>query len=153
MFNNESQEYKQAAIALNYEPESLFRKNLEFFRVEEPDLYKQFFRFKPKRLHLKLSKDGYLNLYNINTGKAVYPIDPLEYAHKQVEVHLQSRPTFALNLMLSDNGRDDYPYTKCLSKLDIEYDKIYKALSIKDDPTTPNMFMFGGGCFCIWSHS
>jgi hypothetical protein len=147
MLNKNSVEYKQAAQALNYEIEALFRKNLAYFEKNEPSLFLQFKRYKPKKLRLQLAPEGYLNLYNINTGTAVYPIDPIEYAHKQVELHLQRRPTFALNLMLADNGRDDYPYTKCLSKLDVEYDKIYEPLSIKNDPSSPNMFMFGGGLF------
>ncbi|EPJ46644.1 MAG: hypothetical protein OFPII_19020 [Osedax symbiont Rs1] len=147
MLDMNSVEYRQAALSLNYELEAIFRKNINFFKIEEPNLYQLFKNYTPKILKLRLAAEGYLNLYNINSGKSVYDIDPLEYAKKQVELHLKTRPTFALNLTLADNGRDDYPYTKCLSKLDIEYDKIYPGLSIKDDPSSQQMFMFGGGLF------
>ncbi len=147
MFNVNSAEYRQAATALNYEIEAVFRKNLKYFEDNEPDIYRLFKDYKPKKLRLKLAPEGYLNLFNIDTGLPVYPTNPLEYAKKQVEIHLESRPVFTLNLMLPENNLEGYPYTKCISKLDIIYDKITINVPTKGEKEVPHMFMFGGGLF------
>jgi len=147
MLDVRSQEYKQAAIAINYELEAVFNKNLEFFRSKQKNLYDLFKNYKSEKLKLRLSEEGYLNLYNVNTGQPVYPCNPIDYAKQQVTLALEKRPTFALNLTLTDQGRDDYPYTKCLVKLDRLYQSIYTNLSLSTELEVPQMFMFGGGLF------
>jgi hypothetical protein len=152
MFDIASDQYKKIAISMNYELEAVFRRNLKFFQKEENNLYQFFKSYSPQKLQLRLSVEGYINLFNIDSGLPVYPCDPSVYAEDQVEYYLKTRPSFSLNLTLPDQGRDDYPYTKCLVSLDRLYDSVFKGLLMSKVTDVPQMFMFGGGLFLQLQH-
>lgn len=148
----DSREYRLAALAINFDLEALFTKNLDFFSVSNPALFDAMRYYKPQTLQLSLSTQGYLNLYNLNTGQAVYPTNPEEYAKKQADLFLKLRPGFSMHLSMEDAQRDDYPYSKMMLKLGNRYQSFkYKQVKNNDRPVE-QLFMFGGGLFLQLQH-
>jgi len=153
MFDVNSVEYRRAAMAINFDLEALFNKNMTFFKKEDANLYKIFSKYKPRELSIKLDPKGYLNLINIETGQFVYPTNPADYAAKQVNNFLNSRSRVNLNLKIHPFEYDDFIYTKALTILDEAYNTLSEEkLAQEYKADVPILFMYGGGMFLQLEH-
>jgi len=147
MLDINSVEYRQAALAINYDLEALFRKNLGFFEDRSPSIYQTAKRYIPKRLMLRLDPKGYINLTNLNTNESVYPCDPTEYAQTQVERFFKDRPSVALSTAMPGVKRDDYPYTKLLHECKELYQEVKPISFSTEQNESDALIMFGGGLY------
>ncbi|NQZ51871.1 MAG: motility associated factor glycosyltransferase family protein [Moritella sp.] len=152
MLDLNSAEYRSAALSLNYELEAVFRKNMVFFSNEDKKIHNVCKTYTPSRLVLRLDPQGYINLFNLNSNIPVYPIDPEEYAKKQVEKFLQERPHFSFNIVITDNNRSDYPYTKCFSAIYAKYKALLPQYYHEEQVRVDQMYMFGGGLYLQLQH-
>jgi hypothetical protein len=148
MLDVNSKEYRKAALSLNFELESLFKKNLKYFKSKDINIFNAFNDYKPKELSIRLDAKGYLNLYNVITGKSVYPDNPTDYAERQVDNFLKNRSRFNVNIDIYPFEYDDFIYTKVLTKLNSKYSSLNSGVVPAQQRTSvPILFMFGGGMF------
>ncbi len=147
MLEYNSKEYRRAALAINYDLEALFNKNLSFFSSADQSIHKLFKQYSPSKLVLHLDSQGYLNLYNKNTGQAVYPCDPAEYAKQQVTQFLRERPNYLLSVNLPANNRNDHPYNKLTTQLHAKYLSLRPNKYFEAQDNVEQLYMFGGGLF------
>jgi hypothetical protein len=148
MFDVNSVEYRRAAMAINFDLEALFNRNMAFFKSEDVNLYNIFSVYKPKELVIRLDPKGYLNLVNIKTKQAVYPINPVDYAVKQVDLFLKNRARININLKIHPFEYDDFIYTQALTTLDDAYNELNKGKIAEEyKSSVPMLFMYGGGMF------
>ncbi len=152
MLDVNSAEYRSAALSLNYELESVFRKNMLFFSSEDKKIYNVCKNYTPTRIALRLDPQGYINLFNLNSNLPVYSIDPQEYAKKQVEQFMRERPHFTFNIGITDNNRSDYPYTKCFSAMYAKYTELVPNYYHEEQVRVDQMYMFGGGLYLQLQH-
>jgi len=147
MLDINSVEYRQAALAINYDLEALFRKNMLFFQKQDEHLYHSATAYKLKRLSLRLDVKGYINLVNMDTNSPVYPCDPSVYAQNQVDRFFIERPSIALSTAMPGEKRDDYPYTKFLNEYKDLYSEVKPTNFSKPQDVSDALFMFGGGLY------
>lgn len=143
-----SAEYRKAALALNFEMEVVFRNNLAFFSHRDKSIYNHFANYQPGRLTLKLDENGYINLFNINSGVSVYPENPESYAEKQAEFFLKNRRPLSMDLNIDDVDDDEYAYIKCLNGLTDKFKPYASKMDFSaSESEIAQLFMIGGGLF------
>lgn len=147
MLNIKSKEYRDVALAMNYELEAVFKRNMDFFKKEDKKLYQTALGYKPKRMTLRLDPKGYINLYNLQTNQPVYPIEPNEYAEKQVARFFEKRPHFTISVSLGSELKDEYPYSKCIHAMHEKYSELLPTHYSEKQTLVDNLFMFGGGLY------
>jgi len=147
MLDINSVEYRQAALAINYDLEALFRKNMLFFQKQDECLYRSATAYKLKRLSLRLDVKGYINLVNMDTNSPVYPCDPSVYAQNQVDKFFIDRPNITISTAMPSEKRDDYPYTKFLHEYKELYLEVKPTKFPKPQGVSDALFMFGGGLY------
>jgi len=151
MFDIQSEENRQAAMALNVDLQVNYNKNMSFFKTRDKALYDFYSRFKPEKMSLKLTEEGYVNLYNLETGGFVYPYDPAKYAQEQATDFIKEQPYISLNLLIPDNNRDDYPFTRYLNQVESRFINYPQQRYNKVDEID-QVFMYGGGLFLHLEH-
>lgn len=127
---------------------TMFAKNMEFFKQVLPNIYEQFKNYNPTEIKIVIQDDGSLDLANVNLdNRLVYGCDPVEFARKTVEEYVK-RPlaqrlnpdeTFVLNM-------DGESHTPNLNAI-IRYLKTQNTNHDRDplDERTDFMFMLGIG--------
>lgn len=130
---------------MNEELQAVFNKNLLFFARIKHSYFKQFIDYTPKRLSLKLSEKGYINLYNMSTGQAVYPEDPSVYAKRQADEFLRKRPHYIVTAEMPGERREGYPFTEYLAKTNAKYKSLVPKIIQGDNNKVEQLFMYGAG--------
>lgn len=145
VLNINSTEYRRIEIAIDAELTNVFNHNASFFKRIRHPYFSKFVDYQPKRLKLRLSENGYVNLYNIKTGKEVYPEDPVIYAEKQAAVYLKERTHYVITESIVDEGHEDYPHTEYITKTNEKYNQLVPKLIEGDETLAEQLFMFGAG--------
>ncbi|MCJ8339789.1 MAG: DUF115 domain-containing protein [Pseudomonadales bacterium] len=130
---------------MSAELQRVFDHNIRFFKRVNHPYFTKFIDYQPKRLTLRLSEQGYINLVNINTGQAVYPEDPVVYAEKQAAAFLKKRSHFVVTETLIDRGHPNYPYTEYLAKTNKKYEELLPPIVQADETLAEQLFMYGAG--------
>lgn len=83
-------EMQQASLQL----EVVFQKNMAFFREHNPNIYQRFLSYKPEKLKLLFTEDGYVNLVNNDLNdKPVYSSEPQSFCQNYVDKYAED-PNF-----------------------------------------------------------
>lgn len=78
-------EYMQQILKLQ------FQKNIVFFQSKSPEIAEKFAKFEPESILLKLSEEGYLNLYNKTlNNKPVYSYDPQQFCQDYINKYINA---------------------------------------------------------------
>jgi len=145
VLNRDSEEYKEIALAMNAELQHVFNHNIQFFKRINHPFFSKFIDYQPKRLRLRLSEEGYINLYNVNSGLDVYPEEPGLYAEKQAKVFLKNRPHYFVTQAIVDEGYKNVPFTEYLTKTNTKYQQMYPKKIQADQHLAEQLFMYGAG--------
>jgi hypothetical protein len=145
VLDKNSDEYRRIALIMNKDLQDLYKKNTLFFTKIKHPYFTKFSDYNPKRLRLKLSEKGYINLFNTNTGKEVYPEDPSQYAQKQATEFLKKRPHFIITEKASYQGHIETPYTDYMTRTTDKYNQLTPKIIQADEHLVEQLFMFGSG--------
>jgi len=140
-----SSEYIQVATAINTELQGVYNENIKFFKRINHPYFSKFVNYRPKRLRLKLSEKGYVNLYNIDTNHEVYPEDPCVYAEKQALKFLKLRPHYIVTASIPDEGYEDFPTTELFLHINKKYEEVKPKYINAEEKFVEQLFMYGAG--------
>jgi len=136
-------EEQHKVIQLN----TMFTKNMEYFKHALPDIYKRFENYTPTEIALIITDEGWLDLVNLNlNNQPVYGCDPETFAEQTVASYLRNPLSQKLNPVITEVLNENESHTQNLNAITAIVQARNTDLSIAPiTERTELMFMLGVG--------